>query len=80
MRNAVEIVLESTAVVPLKAEGRVLACFVHLLFTDNRQGGTNTCKFLLKGGMDECTVLFFPCQSFFRGGHLQMTRKMRDEG
>lgn len=80
MRNAMEIVLGSTEGVPLKAEGRVLTSFVHLLFTDNRQGGTNTCKLLLKSGLDACMILFFPCQSFFHCGYLQMSGQMRDEG
>ena len=64
MRYAVEIVLGSTAVVPLNAEGRVLTCFAHLLFTGNRQRGTKTCKEFLKGGLDECMIIFFPVSHF----------------
>lgn len=78
-RNAVGIVLGSTVGVPLQADGRVLTCFVHLLFTDNRQGGTNTCNLLSKCGLDERMIVFFLCQSFFHDGHLQMTGQMRDE-
>lgn len=49
MRNAMEIVLGSTSVVPLKAEGSVQTCFVHLLFTDNRQGRDKHMQIVFKG-------------------------------
>lgn len=48
MRNAMEIVLGSTSVVALKAEGG-MTCFVHLLFTDNRQGRDKHMEIVFKG-------------------------------
>lgn len=79
VRSDVGIVLGSTAAVPLNAEGKVLACFPHLLSTGNRQRGTKTCKEVLKGGLDECMIIFF-CQTFFYGGYLQIIGQMTDEG
>lgn len=79
VRSDVGIVLGSTAAVPLNAEGKVLACFPRLRSTGNRRRGTKTCRGFLKGGLDECMIIFL-CQSFFYGGYLQIIGQMRDEG
>lgn len=80
MRYAVEIVLGSTAMVPLNAEGRVLTCSACLLSTGKGQRGTNRCKEFLKGGLDECMIIFSPVSHFSMVVVCKCTGQTRDHG